>query len=180
MVRGAPSRATRWLEPSSPRIEPTAMPRMSRPICSVLACSRSRISGTRLNQVAKPRPVSEKIVNTASRQRMSSGAVLVRAGLPVVIGSRLPEGAEALPQQVGQVVRLVGLPRGLELVGPPPAMADDVLPLVRHPARVARLEPARAHREPGPVAELVRVPHRVHGGLDGPERSRQLGHLVAG
>ena len=75
MVRAAPNRAMMCPEASSPRIEPAASPKISMPICSVLAPSESRTAGTRAIQLAMPMPHSPKIAKVALRQASTSWRV---------------------------------------------------------------------------------------------------------
>ena len=62
-----PIRAIAWLDRVSPKIEPNASPKTTRPICSVLAPSASRIAGVRAIQLAMPTPDIAKITKTAVR-----------------------------------------------------------------------------------------------------------------
>jgi hypothetical protein len=69
MIGRAPNRAVTWLDAEMPMIEPSAMPKISSPICAVVASSESRTAGTRATQLASASPGSMKTTNVALRQR---------------------------------------------------------------------------------------------------------------
>lgn len=82
--RRAPSLATMWPAKVRPPIEPTAMPRTSRPISNVLAPNESRTLGIRPSQVAMSSPDRVNTTNTAMIQALVVGTVRVDGVVMVV------------------------------------------------------------------------------------------------
>ena len=85
IVVRAPNRAMMWLDASNPTIEPTAMPKMRRPISAVVACRESRTAGTRATQLASAIPHRAKTTNSAFLQATASARV---SPPPTVAGAR--------------------------------------------------------------------------------------------
>lgn len=68
MVLRVPSAAMMWLEHRRPEIDPMAMPNTIMPISPGVAPSSSRTAGTRLSQLAMPKPARANTAKMAFRQ----------------------------------------------------------------------------------------------------------------